>query len=485
MAIYLQVLWQRKTLILLTTLAVVGVVAIAMYLADPVYTASTRLRVIPFGIDTPDYGTYLYFEQLSNTFMTILESDTTTNEVKQQLGADSLPDIEIREIPGTELLEIAVTSEDPVKALFVSNTLATLLIENVQSQYLASLANIESTIGSRIEAANDEISELVQELITLEEKIPRNIAGIAALNREISALEETRSQLVESYNRALVAQATQANAISIVDPATLPLEPTGPNHLIALGIAGALGLVGGAGFALTLENLNPRIYSEKQLEKVSGFRVIGRVPVEAHFSQNGAAATPSEDVERFRRLRARIMQRTNGDRNRALLVLSPDESVNAATVTANLALSLAHMYEKVLVVDTNIHRPTLDHLWDLPNPIGLSDILFHHAKSADAFQAGPVPNLAVITAGTSVDKTNESLSSEAVTEFLEEMERCFDIVVLHGPPLLPFADAIVLSQEAAKILLVMRSQSSQKMVETTRRELIDDAHKVLGIVVVD
>ncbi len=237
MTFYFQVLWQRKILIILTTVAAVAVVMVGTMQSETTYTAETVLRVVPFGIEKPDYGTYVYFDQLSNTFMTIMESDAVIDAAKERLDRDKLPTWEMSKVPNTELMQIAVTDQDPALAQTVANTLAEVLIEQVQSQYLSGVYSIEATLGARIDQLDEEIAELMQEQIALENAMPRDNIALAEVTSAIDSRNAKRGGLLDSYNQALVAQTAQANTISIISQAKLPDQPSDTNRLLLLALA--------------------------------------------------------------------------------------------------------------------------------------------------------------------------------------------------------------------------------------------------------
>jgi polysaccharide biosynthesis transport protein len=484
MAFYFQVLWKRKILIVLTTVATLVVVVVGQSRMQTVYTARTILRVIPFGIEKPDYGTYVYFDQLSNTFISILESDTVKDDAKTQLNMAELPSWKASKIPNTELLEISVTDKDPQLAQKVSNTLADLLIEQVQSQYLSGVDGIEATLGTRIQALDDEIASLVDEQTALENQIPRDNAQIATYERAIAAREDTRSRLLGSYNQALVAQTAQANTISIINRAPLPEEPSGLSRSLMLAVAAVVGLGGGIVLAFVVQNLQPHLYTSKQLENAAGFPIIGDLPPIKRGLRRDVFAGTYAGAEVLRRMRARLLMTGAADAPKILLVTSPNRNQDSATVAANVAISLTTVYARVLIIDTNLRQPTLHTLWKLSDTPGLDQVLSGDAAVEDALQTGPRPNLDVMVAGAPDQSAVDEIASAQFMELLDDLIDQYDVIVLHGAPLVLYADSIVLSERASDILLVIAKDSAEKPVSAAGQELTYVASKVLGVVTV-
>ena len=484
MAFYFQVLWRRKIPILVTAIVTLVIVVGGLSQMETVYTARTIMRVIPFGIEKPDYGTYVYFDQLSNTFITILEGDTVSDAAKTRLNLDELPDWEVNKIQNTELLEIAVTDNDPELAQLVCNTLADILIEQIQSQYLAGVDGIETTLGTRIQALDEEIAELVQQQTVLENEMPRDNGQIATIMSAITAHEDTRSRLLGSYNQALVAQTAQANTISIINRAKVPEEPSGSSRTLILVVAGVVGVGGGIVLAFVLQNLQPQIYSSKQLEKAAGFPVIAEIPSINRSFRRDIFAGNYAGAEVLRRLRAKLHQAGTGNSSKVLLVTSPNHNLESAIVAANLAISLTYVYRHVLIIDTNIRQPFLNRLWGLTSDCGLSHILNDGAEIDAALQTGPRPNLDVIVAGVSDFSAIDWIASARFTNMLDDLREQYEVIVLHGAPLVPYADSTVLSQNASDILLVIQKNPAEKEVQIAGQELMAVESKVFGIVTI-
>jgi succinoglycan biosynthesis transport protein ExoP len=483
MAFYLKVLWKRKFLIAMTTIVTLAVAVAGIAQMETVYTAQTMLRVIPFGIEKPDYGTYVYFDQLSNTFITILESSAVRDAAKLRLNMDHLPEWQVDNVPNTELLQISVTDQDPELAQTVANTLAEVLIEQVQSQYLAGVDSIEATLGARIDALDTEIADLVQQQTTLENQTPRDSVKIAAITSAIAARQDTRSGLLGSYSQALVAQAAQANTISIISPAKVPDRPSGLNRSLILAVAAAVGIAGGIVLAFIMQNLLPQICTPGQLERIAGFPIVGDLPPISRNLRPDFFAHKSEGAEVLRRLRAKLLQTDQENALKTLLVTSPDSNRTGAIVAANFAISLTYVYPHVLIIDANIRQPFLAGLWNLASDCGLSHVLNDGAALDDAIQCGPRPNLDVMVAGAPDPTAVDWIASRHFTTMLHDLQARYDMIVLHGAPLVAYADSIVLSKQASDILLVVRKNSAEKQVKLAGQELAPVASKVLGIVI--
>lgn len=167
----------------------------------------------------------------------------------------------------------------------------------------------------------------------------------------------------------------------------------------------------------------------------------------------------------------------------ASLELAQDRT---AEVMVNLALTLAESGDDVLVVDCNLHKPSLHTLLDIPNDRGLAQLLAGQWADSDAVARGVVvPNLRMITSGASVDET--PLRSAVITTLVESVGRLrpmADIVLLIAPPLLSHIETLHLSAASDGLIAVVSTPTTQRQSLRRARHLLARVNApLLGAVV--
>lgn len=483
MAVYLQILLKRWLIILLIPLVAVGVVTYATMQATPVYRATSKLLVIPFGIGRPDYGTYLYFEQVTNTLATILNTATVIEEAKEQLGVERLPTFTADVIPRTDLFEISVTHSDPELAQRTSLTLATILVERARSQYGANLDSIESTLGTRVQELEREISDLSRERAQLMNEIPLDTVRVAEIDRSMASRQRTYELLLASYSQALVAQTAQSNLVSLFEPATLPSSPSGSRPVLAQVGAAVGGLVAGVALAFILENLNPRMYSETQIEQIVGARVIVRIPRIRKRFRGNVFEGDIVATESFRRLRTSVLSCLQGVAHQSVLIVSSQPDTGKSVIAANLAAAIAYNGHSVLLIDTDIRKPTLHRILGLHNECGLSSILNDEMELAQVLQVTNIPGLYVMTAGPYVPNAAELLGSTHMHEMIDYLHAHYDFVVIDSASIVAVSDASILAPLVGGVVFVVNADSDRRMTETARQEMEKVQLNLMGVVV--
>ena len=198
--------------------------------------------------------------------------------------------------------------------------------------------------------------------------------------------------------------------------------------------------------------------------------------------------------EAFGSLRTSILLNPVGPQVRSLLVTSSQPGEGKTTVTANLAISLAQLRRRVLLIDADVRRPCLHRLFGVPNRAGLTDFLVEDwgangngngggAGWGDLLQRNVSAGLDLLTSGTSVENPTELLSSPRMTELLSEALLSYDLVLFDSPPLfVNVADTRILTPIVDGTILVVRSGMTQR--DVVQRALAQ-CPNVIGIVLND
>ena len=139
---------------------------------------------------------------------------------------------------------------------------------------------------------------------------------------------------------------------------------------------------------------------------------------------------------------------------RTLLVTSSVANEGKSTIAANLAATLAETGARVVLVDTDLRRPTVAPLLGIEGAAGLTTVLLGRASVADVVQDWGTSGLHVLTSGELPPNPSELVGSPAMRRLMQSLRDDYDYVVLDAPPLLPVADAAILSHAVDGALVV-------------------------------
>jgi len=241
----------------------------------------------------------------------------------------------------------------------------------------------------------------------------------------------------------------------VIREAQVPQAPSSPvawrNILLSIVVGLALGLI----VAFLRERADPVVRSSEEVEEITNLPVLGRIPNEskrAGRGLGGVAGTPR--VEAFNTLRTNLQFiQTAGDSN-AFVITSARAGEGKSSTVANLAASLNLSGQRVLVIEADLRRPRLGDYMGLTSRVGLTNVLVGNAALADVLQPFGEGNVMFLGAGALPPNPVELLSSQALADLLNQVRQHFDLVLIDAPPLLPVADAVILSQQAQNLILV-------------------------------
>ncbi|MDI3257136.1 MAG: CpsD/CapB family tyrosine-protein kinase [Kyrpidia sp.] len=208
---------------------------------------------------------------------------------------------------------------------------------------------------------------------------------------------------------------------------------------------------------------------------------------DSHRGKLIAYLRPQDTIaETYRSLRTNIRFAAAAAEVRSLVVTSCMPSEGKTITAANLAVVEAQAGRRVLLVDADLRQPSLHHLMALSNRTGLTSVLIGERSLAQAAVPFQVEGLEVLTSGPLPPNPAELLASARMRALLERAEEEYDLVILDSPPILPVADAQILSSVVDGVLWVIRAGRVPREAAIKARQLLELAKaRVLGVVLND
>jgi capsular exopolysaccharide synthesis family protein len=259
-----------------------------------------------------------------------------------------------------------------------------------------------------------------------------------------------------------------------------------PRRAVAIGIPGAIGLVAGLGLAWLLELRDKTIRTEAQLRALEAAPVLGTVPFDRRLRdgpRGRRVAATSAGLESFRQLRTNL-EFIDVSSPVQILVVTSSIAEEGKTLTAtNLAAALVAANRRVLIVEADLRRPTLDDYFKVGGATGLTDVIVGRADVDAALQPVGINGLMLLPSGPLPPNPSELVGSDTMVQLLESLRDRFDVVIVNTPPLLPVTDAAVLSAHADGVLVVVRAgKTTRQQLSLCMRSLEAVGARVLGTV---
>jgi capsular exopolysaccharide synthesis family protein len=327
----------------------------------------------------------------------------------------------------------------------------------------------------------------------------------SVLKREAESNRQLYQDLLQRLKEAGVSAGLRSSNIRVVDIARVPIQPIKPNVPRNLELGLLLGLGCGIGLAFVLESLDTSIRNMEELSAISTLPGLGTIPLQ--LSTNGHlrkrlktvsantekselpalvtyARPKSQAAEAYRSLRTSILLSSYGSPPKVILVTSAMPQEGKTTISANSALVLAQRGSRVLLVDADLRRPGIDKLFGFRSRGGLSSLISGVDKVEDVVvKFAEVPNLWILPAGPIPPQPAELLGSSVMKDHIAHWRTVFDHIIIDTPPCLSVTDAVLLSPEADRVILVARSGKTSKYALRRACDLLLQVNaRVMGIV---
>jgi capsular exopolysaccharide synthesis family protein len=328
------------------------------------------------------------------------------------------------------------------------------------------------------------------------------------LKREAEANKTLYEGLMTKLKETAISQGLRSSNIRVVDPAMIPPNPARPAKTRNLVLATILGLVGGIGLALVREYLDNTVKTPDDVEALARLPSLAVVPQFAGsngydkkhrllqgFAANGhekrvelvAQHLPKSQMsEAFRALRTSILLSQADHPPQVILVTSALPREGKTTAAANLAVTLAQLGDRTVLIDCDLRKPGIGRLLNLGSGkyAGLSSYLAGVSSLDLVTVPHPaIPNLAAIPTGPLPPNPADLLSSHRFADAITELRTKYKFIVIDSPPVMAATDAVILSVQTDGVLLVVRSGTTPKEAFTRTRDLLSSVKcRILGVV---
>jgi len=333
-------------------------------------------------------------------------------------------------------------------------------VNRANREYQAALRR-ESLIRQALDEENARVQRLGQS------------GGYEALKRDAVTNQQQVAMLEQKVKEVGISAALKAANVGVVDRARPPLLPYGSPLALTLALAGLVGLMLAVGAIFLQEHFDTSMRSAVEVDAYFGVPTLAAIPAVSRGvrltrmtalgpgAHGGRRESPLSDA--FAALRTAVLLNDADVQPRLLLITSALPQEGKTTVSINLALSLARLQHRVLLVDANMRDPGVRHALGLGEHRGLVDYLTTDADWRACRHQDVHPNLDVIPCGTGATSPADLLSSPRLRDLLAQAPQEYAFVIVDSPALLAHqADVQSLAPLADTVLLTVRQGATPR-----------------------
>jgi polysaccharide biosynthesis transport protein len=405
----------------------------------------------------------------------------------------------------------------------------------------AQLHSVESSFGRQRAAILDRIKNEYDETVKREDLLTaeyvnqaRTLTGenekairYSILKRDVDSNWQLFDAMLQRIKEAGVVAALRASNVRVLDGAKIPLSPYKPTPIPDAGVGLFAGLFLGVIVAVVRERADRSFRGPGQTTLWLNVPELGIIPDKKHNSakcfydpgkpgrkehalpEHKAKSTTglaicdgpelislhrksSMMAEAFRIMLPHVIF-SNHDRNglKSIVLTSANPAEGKTTIACNLAIALAEIGKRVVLIDADLRRPHLHKVFGLDNEFGLCSVLqggWTSIKSVGQMgytgcSVAISENLCVLPSGPVVHDVGKVLFAERMRDLFTTLKEEFEIVLIDAPPVFQFPDARVLGRMADGVILVVRAgHTTREVALTALRNLTDVQCRILGTI---
>jgi len=404
-------------------------------------------KALPVAVQDGQLGTLLQELDLAEQTLIKLKVDYAPDHPKYQSGQDLVNDLNKK-------------VDDRVDGILLG----------LQSKVAASKAFLDTISNDVAKAENADI------------ETASNSAPYFAAKEELEDAKRWRQILAMRTGQEQVERdLPRARMVTIMDTAMPDQKAVKPNKPLNIILGVVFGLVVGVGLAFFIEYLDTSVKTIDDVERTLQAPVLGVIPQNIGLIMNEGAESPH--AEAYRVLRTNILFSRKDENLRTFVVVSAGAGEGKSTTAFNLSTIFAQNGARVLVVDSDLRRPTLHKMINVTNSLGLTNYLLKQNTLDEVIQTTKVPTLHLMASGKLPSSSLNILSSAPMKELINELKSRYDFVFFDSPPIMGVSDASILASEVDMTLQVIQYRRYPQPMNIRAKQMIEKVGgNLLGIV---
>jgi succinoglycan biosynthesis transport protein ExoP len=365
-------------------------------------------------------------------------------------------------------------------------------VQGLRGRIATEVRKIAKGVEVQLEVARARENNLIDELDRVKQagmSLNKKAVQFMALKQEVDSNRQIAEMLLNRAKETSLASGLSSSNLFVVDHAGIPQVPSKPKKKLMLVMALFAGLSLGMGLTLFLEHLDTSFHGPDEVKKylsvpfLGPVGYLGKIDKETGSELEVIRDPRSHFSECLRNVATNIIFSLPEANQKTLVITSANPFEGKTLIGSNLAVLLAEMGRKVLLIDADMRVPRVHQIFKIPLDPGLSNLVFRTCPLEDPIRDSQVNLLRVLPAGTLPPNPVAILSSSGMKWLLDQFKKNFDLILFDTPPILSAADASLLGGAVDGVVLVMRAASTKREIAKRALEQMNHVRaRVLGTI---
>jgi succinoglycan biosynthesis transport protein ExoP len=359
------------------------------------------------------------------------------------------------------------------------------LLSQVEEQVGDRVDGIMEGLRTRVLSQNAQVVRLLAEVEGYKKKdidaaLQRRPYDLA--RRDLETAQQVRDRLwMRLIQEKVDAELPRSGIVEIIDPAEPSWRAVKPRKMLHIGLGVVFGLALGVGLAFFIEYLDTSVKTIDDVERALQAPVLGVIPQNVGNLMDEGPDSPQ--AEAYRVLRTNILFSQKDPKLNTVTIVSAGAGEGKSTTIFNLATIFAQQGQRVLVVDSDLRRPSVHKLFKVSNAIGLTNYLMKQHTLEEVIQTSTLPTLDFLPSGKLPSSSMGILNSTQMKTLMQELRRRYDWVFFDSPPIMGVSDASILASEVDMVLQVIQYRRYPQPMTIRAKQMIEKVGgNLLGIV---
>lgn len=336
------------------------------------------------------------------------------------------------------------------------------LTTQIESMYKSVRTSLQNEINN-LRTTQDDLSGQLNVDKARVRAAPRHERVYADIQRQQGVKESLFLFLLQKKEEKYMNMATVEPNTKLIDFVRI-LGVVYPSKLLSFLIALFFGMIMPIILIWIKDLMRFQISHKQELSEISDVPLLGEIPKTIENKRVFIKEDENDGfTEMVRLLRANLLFLIDGVDKKVINMVSSISGEGKTFLTINLAVSLALLEKKVLIMELDIRKPKLGLYLDAENEVGITMYLSGHVPADKLIKpSGIHPNLSMINAGPIAPNPNELLSKPALDELIKDLRKQFDYILIDTAPVGLVSDSLILNRFADVNLYVIRADYTPK-----------------------